>query len=99
MRLGKRRSFFIPGWLRTLDLWCIRWAAACRLTRAGVAIFAVIDRRFPAVRRHGDLLGQPASSTTAVTRAPENADSLFDRAELLFRGNAACDPALCCMLG
>jgi SAM-dependent methyltransferase len=56
---------FMPGWLRMLDLalhtWC-RPAAA--ITAALVRPFAFLDRRFPAVRRHGYLLatvaGKPA---------------------------------------
>ena len=48
---------FIPGWLRMLDLACHVW---CRplapATRALVAPFVRLDRRFPALRRHGYLL-------------------------------------------
>jgi exosortase/archaeosortase family protein len=48
---------FMPGWLRMLDLSCHAW---CRpltpVTRALVAPFAWLDRRFPALRRHGYLL-------------------------------------------
>jgi exosortase/archaeosortase family protein len=57
---------FIPGWLRMLDLACHVW---CRplaaLTGALVWPFAFLDRRLPAVRRHGYLL-----ATVAVKPAP-----------------------------
>lgn len=48
---------FIPGWLRMLDLAVHTW---CRplvpLTRAMVAPFVFLDRRFASLRRHGYLL-------------------------------------------
>lgn len=48
---------FIPGWLRMLDLACHSW---CRplavLTVAFVRPFVFLDRRVPAVRKHGYLL-------------------------------------------
>lgn len=48
---------FIPGWLRMLDLACHAW---CRplavITGAMVRPFVFLDRRVPAVRRHGYLL-------------------------------------------
>jgi SAM-dependent methyltransferase len=48
---------FIPGWLRMLDLACHSW---CRplgaVTGALVQPFVFLDRRVPAVRRHGYLL-------------------------------------------
>lgn len=52
---------FIPGWLRMLDLACHSW---CRplavITGALVRPFVVLDRRVPAVRRHGYLLATVA---------------------------------------
>ena len=49
--------FFIPGWLRMLDLACHSW---CRplatITGACVWPFVFLDRHVPAVRRHGYLL-------------------------------------------
>jgi SAM-dependent methyltransferase len=48
---------FIPGWLRMLDLACHSW---CRplaaVTGALVRPFVFLDRRVPAVRKHGYLL-------------------------------------------
>ena len=53
---------FIPGWLRMLDLACHSW---CRplaaITGALVQPFVLLDRRVPAVRRHGYLLATVAS--------------------------------------
>jgi SAM-dependent methyltransferase len=48
---------FIPGWLRVLDLACHAWCRPlARVTGALVRPFAWLDRRVPAVRRHGYLL-------------------------------------------
>lgn len=48
---------FIPGWLRMIDLALHAW---CRLlaplTAPFVNQFVLLDRHFPAVRRHGYLL-------------------------------------------
>ena len=48
---------FMPGWLRMIDLACHAW---CRplavVTGALVRPFVFLDRRVPAVRRHGYLL-------------------------------------------
>jgi SAM-dependent methyltransferase len=60
---------FMPGWLRMLDLACHAW---CRplaaITGALVWPFAYLDRRLPAVRRHGYLLA-------TVARKPDRAAS------------------------
>ncbi len=57
---------FLPGWLRMLDLACHSW---CRplavLTGALVRPFAFLDRRVPALRKHGYLL-----ATVAVKPKP-----------------------------
>lgn len=59
---------FMPGWLRMLDLACHSW---CRplaaATGALVRPFVFLDRRVPAVRRHGYLLA-------TVAAKPERAD-------------------------
>ncbi len=59
---------FMPGWLRMLDLACHAW---CRplavVTGALVRPFVFLDRRVPAVRRHGYLLA------TVVVKAPRTA--------------------------
>jgi SAM-dependent methyltransferase len=48
---------FIPGWIRMLDLAChTSLPALTPLTSAMVAPFAWLDRRWPAVRRHGYLI-------------------------------------------
>jgi exosortase/archaeosortase family protein len=48
---------FIPGWLRMLDLALYtRWPALARLTAPFVGVFAWLDQRIPALRRHGYLL-------------------------------------------
>jgi hypothetical protein len=60
---------FIPGWLRMLDLACHSW---CRpltsVTTALVRPFVWLDRRVPAVRKHGYLLA-------TVVRKPAIDDS------------------------
>lgn len=49
--------FFIPGWLRMLDLACHSWCRPlARITGACVWPFVFLDRHLPAVRRHGYLL-------------------------------------------
>jgi SAM-dependent methyltransferase len=56
---------FMPGWLRMLDLACHAWCPPLsRLTGAMVRPFRWLDRRVPAVRRHGYLL-----ASVAVKRA------------------------------
>jgi exosortase/archaeosortase family protein len=54
---------FVPGWLRMADLLChVRgWRRLERLTAAGVRLFAMLDRRFPRLRRHGYLLASVAT--------------------------------------
>jgi SAM-dependent methyltransferase len=48
---------FIPGWLRMLDLACHTWCRPLTIvTGALVRPFVFLDRRVPAVRRHGYLL-------------------------------------------
>jgi exosortase/archaeosortase family protein len=63
---------FIPGWLRMLDLWCYtRARPLSRVTGVAVGLFRWLDRRLPAVRRHGYLLATVVSRpvTSATTRA------------------------------
>jgi SAM-dependent methyltransferase len=57
---------FIPGWLRMLELACHAWfRPLAPIMGALVAPFVWLDRRYPAVRRHGYLLAtvvtKPAS--------------------------------------
>ena len=67
---------FMPGWLRMLDLACYSW---CRplaaVTGALVWPFAFLDRRLPAVRRHGYLLAtvavKPECEGSSSTRSCE----------------------------
>jgi hypothetical protein len=48
---------FVPGWLRMADLALHSYAAPlAALSAAAVRPFAWLDRRVPAVRRHGYLL-------------------------------------------
>ena len=48
---------FIPGWVRMLDLACHAWMPALTpLTAALVRPFALLDARWPSVRRHGYLI-------------------------------------------
>jgi SAM-dependent methyltransferase len=48
---------FMPGWLRMLDLACHAWCKPLTwVTRACIWPFVVLDKRVPAVRRHGYLL-------------------------------------------
>jgi len=58
---------FIPGWLRMLDLACHAW---CRplaaVTGALVRPFVFLDRRVPAVRRHGYLLATVVTKSGAT---------------------------------
>lgn len=52
---------FIPGWLRMADLAAhTRAPRLATATRAGVRLFAWLDRRFPRLRRHGYLLASVA---------------------------------------
>jgi exosortase/archaeosortase family protein len=52
---------FIPGWLRMADLAAhTRAPRLAPATRAGVRLFAWLDRRFPRLRRHGYLLASVA---------------------------------------
>jgi SAM-dependent methyltransferase len=52
---------FLPGWLRMLDLACQSWCRPlARVTGALVRAFVFLDRRVPAVRRHGSLLATVA---------------------------------------
>jgi SAM-dependent methyltransferase len=52
---------FLPGWLRMLDLACFVWCRPlARLTAAAMVPFAILDRRVPAVRKHGYLLASVA---------------------------------------
>lgn len=52
---------FIPGWLRMLDLLAhTSMRPLERLTAPAVRLFARLDRRFPALRRHGYLLASVA---------------------------------------
>jgi S-adenosylmethionine decarboxylase len=64
---------FMPGWLRMLDLWChTRARPLTALTGALIKPFAWLDRRVPALRRHGYLIvavGEKPVSATAVDRA------------------------------
>jgi len=54
---------FIPGWLRMLDLLAHTSAPPLeRLTAPAVRLFARLDRRFAALRRHGYLLASVAVS-------------------------------------
>jgi SAM-dependent methyltransferase len=59
--------FFIPGWLRMLDLACHSW---CRplatVTGALVWPFVLLDRHLPAVRRHGYLLATVVTKPARV---------------------------------
>ena len=61
---------FMPGWLRMLDLWChTRARPLTVLTGALIRPFAWLDRRVPALRRHGYLIvavgEKPVTATTA----------------------------------
>jgi hypothetical protein len=69
--VGADGILFIPGWLRMLDLFLhTRWPALAAMTmRIPVRAFGWIDRRFPAVRRHGYLI-------VAVARRPAVAEEL-----------------------
>jgi S-adenosylmethionine decarboxylase len=64
---------FMPGWLRMLDLWChTRARPLTVLTGALIRPFAWLDRRVPALRRHGYLIvavGEKPGSATAADRA------------------------------
>jgi exosortase/archaeosortase family protein len=53
---------FIPGWLRMADLlFHVRgWKRLERITAFAVRLFAMLDRRFPRLRRHGYLLASVA---------------------------------------
>ena len=52
---------FMPGWLRMADLAAhTRAPRLAPVTRAGVRLFAWLDRRFPRLRRHGYLLASTA---------------------------------------
>jgi SAM-dependent methyltransferase len=54
---GETAILFMPGWVRMLDLACHAWLPALTpLTAALVRPFAAIDRRWPAVRKHGYLI-------------------------------------------
>jgi SAM-dependent methyltransferase len=54
--------FFIPGWLRMLDLACHSWLRPlARITGALVWPFVFLDRHVPAVRKHGYLLATVAT--------------------------------------
>jgi SAM-dependent methyltransferase len=66
--VGEDGILFIPGWLRMLDLFFhTRWPAlATMTTRIPVRVFGWIDRRFPAVRRHGYLIVAVARRPAAV---------------------------------
>jgi exosortase/archaeosortase family protein len=63
---------FIPGWLRMADL--ATHTRAPRLapaTRAGVRLFAWLDRRFPRLRRHGYLLASVAGRPHEQASPPQ----------------------------
>jgi SAM-dependent methyltransferase len=63
--IAETAIFFIPGWLRMLDLACHSWLRPLsRITAACVWPFVFLDRHVPAVRRHGYLLA------TVVTKGP-----------------------------
>jgi S-adenosylmethionine decarboxylase len=74
---------FLPGWLRMLDLWChTRVRPLARVTGAFVQPFVWLDRRFPALRRHGYLLasvgvkpGDPMAQAALAEAAPLTATS------------------------
>ena len=56
---------FIPGWLRMLDLWChTRARVLTGFTGPIVRFFAMLDRRFPRLRRHGYLLASVGRKPT-----------------------------------
>ncbi len=58
---------FIPGWLRMADLAAhTRVPGLAPLTRAAVTLFATIDARFAALRRHGYLLASTAPQAVTL---------------------------------
>ena len=62
---------FMPGWLRMLDLWCHTHARPlAALAGALVQPFVWLERKIPALRRHGYLLAsvgrKPAATHTGV---------------------------------
>ena len=64
---------FMPGWLRMLDLWChTRKLRLARATGAVVRVFAWLDNRVPALRRHGYLLATVGVKPPVAGHLPES---------------------------
>jgi len=62
---------FIPGWLRMADLFChVRSPRLASLTGRLIGPFAWLERRVPAVRRHGYLIACVAEKPVGTASAP-----------------------------
>jgi SAM-dependent methyltransferase len=69
---------FLPGWLRMLDLWCYtRTPSLTWLIKPWIAAFESLDRRFPALCRHGYLIASvgikpdASSPSRPITRSAD----------------------------
>ena len=87
---------FMPGWLRMLDLWChTRARPLTVLTGALISPFAWLDRRVPALRRHGYLIVAVGEKPVTATAADGASIPAATHGGVEYAVDAhQCDPAM-----